>query len=88
MFAGSLEEKGRNNWWCAICGEKYDWKQPNGLLVVQTGESVDRAKVFRAHAVPQGLCANLINALKLLANQQEDGDILNKKMETVPCRTL
>ena len=25
-------EKGRNNWWCAICGEKYDWKQPNGLL--------------------------------------------------------
>ena len=61
-------------WWCAICGEKYDWKQPNGLLVVQTGESVERAKVFRAHAVPQGLCANLINALKLLANQQEDGD--------------
>ena len=29
--------------------------------------------VFKAHAVPQGLCANLINALKLLANQQEDG---------------
>ena len=22
--------------WCAICGEKYDWKQPNRLLVVQT----------------------------------------------------
>ena len=45
-----------------------------GLLVVQTGESVNQAKVFRAHAVPQGLCGNLINALKLLANQQEDGD--------------
>ena len=30
--------------------------------------------VFEAHAVPQGLCANLINALKLLANQQEDGE--------------
>ena len=25
-------------WWCAICGEKYDWKQPNRLLVVETGE--------------------------------------------------
>ena len=25
------------------------------------------------HAVPQGLCADLINALELLANQQEDG---------------
>ena len=26
-------------WWCAIFGEKYDWRQPNRLLVVQTGES-------------------------------------------------
>ena len=40
----------------------------------QTGESVNKAKVFRAHAVSQGLCGNLINVLKLLANQQEDGD--------------
>ena len=59
---------------CAICGENYGWKQPNRLLVVHTVESFEQAKVFKAHAVPQGLCANLINALKLLANQQEDGD--------------
>ena len=45
-----------------------------GSLVVQTGESVNQAKVFKPLAVPQGLCASLINALKLLANQQEDGD--------------
>ena len=32
------------------------------------------AKVFKAHVVPQGLCENLVNALKLLANQQTDGD--------------
>ena len=63
--------------WCAICGEKYDWKQPNRLLVVQTGESVEQAKVFKAHAIPQNLCENLINALKLLANQQEDGVVTN-----------
>ena len=70
------EVSGRKStkWWCAICGEKYDWKQPNRLLVVQTGDSIEQAKVFKAHAVPQGLCANLINAMKLLANQQEDGD--------------
>ena len=43
-------------------------------MVVQPGDSIDQAKVFKAHAVPQGLYANLINALKLLANQQEDGD--------------
>ena len=54
--------------------EKYDCKQPNRLFVVQTGDSIGQAKVFKAHAALQGLCANLINALKLLANQQEDGD--------------
>ena len=36
------------------------------------------SKVFKAHAVPQGLCANLINAMKLLVNQQEDGDGLSQ----------
>ena len=41
------------NWWCAVCGEKYDWKQPNRLSVVQTGESYEQAKVFKAHAEPQ-----------------------------------
>ena len=64
---------------------KYDWKQPNRLLVVQRGESVDRAKVFRPHAVPQGLCGNLINVLKLLANQQEGGDGLIQNIVTNLC---
>ena len=50
--------------------------------MVQTGESVNQAKVFRAHAVPQGLCGNLIDALKLLANQQEDGDGLIQNIVT------
>ena len=62
--------KKHTSWWCG----KYDWRAPNRLLVVQTGESlvvrtgasVNQDKVFRAHAVPQGLCDNLINALKLL----------------------
>ena len=46
------EEKKHTNWWCAICGGKYGWKARNRLLVVQTGESVIQAKVFKAHAVP------------------------------------
>ena len=48
---------------------KNDWRTPDRLL-----------EVFKTHAVPhQGLCGNLINALKLLATKQEDGDglILN-----------
>ena len=32
------------------------------------------AKVFRAHAALQGMCDNLINAQKRLANQQKDRD--------------
>ena len=43
---------------------------------MQTGDSIEQAKVFKAQAVPQGLCANLVHALKSLANQQEDGDDL------------
>ena len=69
-------------WWCAICGEKCDWRQPNRLLVVQTVESVEHAKVFKAHSIPQGLCENLINALKLLANPQEDEDGLVQNIVT------
>ena len=59
--------------------------QPNRLLVVQTGESVDQAKVIRAHAVPQGLCGNLVDALQLLANQQEDGDGFVQNIVTNLC---
>ena len=39
----------------------------------------EQAKVFEAHAVLHGLCANLINALKLL---------MSKKMEMVSYRIL
>ena len=41
---------------------------------MQLGTDEDEATVFRAHAIPQELCENFINALKLLANQQRDGD--------------
>ena len=47
------------SWWCDICGEKYDWRAPSRLLVVQTGDSASQAKVFKAHAVPQGVCVNI-----------------------------
>ena len=60
--------------------EKYDWRAPNRLLVVQTGDSASQAKVFKAHAVPQGLCEKLDQCAqtagqtaKLPANHQKDG---------------
>ena len=79
-FGGSLGERPQSGG--AQFVEKGTTGEPNRLLVVQTGESFEQAKVFSAHAVPQGLCANLINALKLLANQQEDGDGLPQSIVT------
>ena len=38
------------------------------------GANANEAKVFKAHAAPLGLCDNLINALKLLVNQQKESD--------------
>ena len=55
------------NWWCVVCGGLYEWRAPSRILVVQIGTNASQAKVFKAHA--HGLCENLINALKLLANQ-------------------
>ena len=66
-------------WWVSAgkkhsCGENFDWRAPNRLLVMQTGSRASQAKVLKEHAVPQGLCEMLVNALKLLANRQKDGD--------------
>ena len=41
---------------------------------MQLGVNANEAKVLKAHAAPLELCDNQINALKLLANQQKDGD--------------
>ena len=67
-FGGSLGEN------IQIGGTQFVKKKrlEAGFLVVQTGDSIEHVKVFKA--VPQGLYANSINALKLLANQQENGD--------------
>ena len=45
-----------------------------GFLVMQDSADPQGAKVFPAHAAPQGMCDNLINPLKLLTHQQKDGD--------------
>ena len=47
---------------------------PDRVLVVQLGANATEAKVFKAHEAPLRLLDNLINALKLLANQQKYGD--------------
>ena len=53
---------------------QYEWRAPNRTLVLQISVNANEAKVFEAHAALLGLCDNLSNALKLLANQQTDGD--------------
>ena len=56
----------------SACGGQYNSKAPNRVLVIQDSTDPRAANVFRA------LCDNMINALKLLVNQQKDGDSLVK----------
>ena len=69
-----LQQEEEALWWCAVCGGKYERRPPSRILLMQLDTNKEEAKVFRAHAAPQRLFENLINALKLLANQQRDGD--------------
>ena len=82
---GNNRNKKHCNWWCAACGGQYEWKASQRILVVQIGVNANEAKVFKAHATPLGLCDNLINALKLLANQQRDGDCPIGKASSQVC---
>ena len=61
---------------------QFDWKAPNRVSVVQDSVDPGEAKVFRAHAAPPGVCDNWINLLKLLTNQQKDGDSLVESIVT------
>ena len=52
-FGGFPVQKGVTTGGAQFVEKKNDWKQPNRLLVVQTGESINQAKVFKAHGEPQ-----------------------------------
>ena len=62
---GNNRKKKYCNCWCAAYRGQKVWRAPNRILVVQIGANADRA-------APLVLCDNLVNALKLLANQQPD----------------
>ena len=57
-----------------------NWKHPNRVLTIQDSTDRREAKVFRLHAPPQGMCENLVNALKLSANQQLGCDSLVQEL--------
>ena len=50
--------------------------------MIQISPNANEAKVFDAPAAPLWLCDNLVNALTLLANKQEDGDSPTKNIVT------
>ena len=49
-------------------------RNPIRVLVIQVSKDRNDAKVSRIHATSEFTCENLVNSLKLLANQQQDGD--------------
>ena len=70
---------------CAICGENMIGERPTSCWWCKQATVPVRPRCSKAHAVPQGLCENLINALKLLANQQKDGDSPVQSLVTSLC---
>ena len=56
-----------------VCCGQYDWRAPIRILVIQLSANPNEVKVFKAQATPLGMCDNLVNELKVLANQQRDG---------------
>ena len=67
---GDVNKKKQRKWWCAARVGQYDWRNPNRILVIQDSTDRSEAKVFGAHAPPNGVCENLMCSLKLLANRQ------------------
>ena len=57
-------------------------------MAIQVSTDRREAKVFRAHAAPHGVCDNLINALKVLANQQEDGDSVGELVKNMESKKV
>ena len=51
-------------WWCAACGDQYNWRDANCVFAAQASPGPNDAMVFRAHAPPQGACENSIGAAK------------------------
>ena len=70
---------GSNRRSIAVGGVRYveentNGKHPTGYWFCSSVPMPMKLKTSKAHAAPQGLCEKLIDALKLLANQQTDGD--------------
>ena len=65
-----LQQQKSGVWWASTIGgnRTESWSYKTARI---------QAKVFWAHAPPQGPCENLVCALKLLANQQTGGDSLS-----------
>ena len=72
-WVSSGHGKKQCHWWCAACSDQYqyNWKAPNRVLSTQDSTGRREARVFRAHAAPQGVCDNLIRALKPLGKPPE-----------------
>ena len=59
------------SWWCGACGGQHDWKAPRRLLVAHFSANTNLSEGVQS---ARNICDNVINAFKLSANQQKDGD--------------
>ena len=74
-----------SSWWCAASGGQYDWRLRTGSLVIQDSTDPRDAKVFWAHAAPQGTCENWINGLEALDKPAEGCATVRLRQESQFC---
>ena len=67
------QQKKQCNWWCAACAGQDNWKDRNGVLVIQDTADLSEAKESRA-MLHQGFCENFFCAMKSLATVQNEED--------------
>ena len=74
VLGDGSKSKKQCNQWCAARSGQYNWREPNRVRATQHSADPSEAKVFRAHAPPQGACEHLTRSLNLLAGLQTGGE--------------
>ena len=62
----------RCQWWCAVYGGQYDWREANRVLAIHASCMPEYIRVFKVYAPFLGACDDKISELKLLVDLREN----------------
>ena len=70
------------DWWCAACSGQYNLKAADRVSVTQDSADRREAKVFQAHAAPQGMCGKMATAHSRWCHRAEEEFVLRTFIDT------